>query len=48
MVAGAPMLATIRFDDQARLNASEIDDVGRDRELPSKSPAELLFAEFFP
>lgn len=38
MVAGAPVLATIGFDDQAPFNASEIDDVGRNRELASKSP----------
>ena len=48
MVAGASMLAAIGFDDQARVNASEIDDVGRDGELASKSPAQAIFAKFFP
>jgi hypothetical protein len=44
MVAGARMLAAIGFDNQARVEASEIDDVGRDRELTSKSPAKPIFA----
>jgi hypothetical protein len=48
MIAQARMLATVGFDNQARFQASEIDDVGRYRELASKSPAELMLAEFFP
>jgi hypothetical protein len=48
MIAGARMLATIGFDDQARIEAREIDDVGRDRELASKSPAKPIIAEFSP
>jgi hypothetical protein len=48
VVTGASMLAAIGFDDQARLNASKIDDVRRYRELASKSPAKPVFAEFFP
>jgi hypothetical protein len=48
MVVRAPVLATIGFNDQARVEASEVDDVGRDRELASKSPAQPVFAEFFP
>ena len=48
MVAGPRMLAAIRFDNQARLKASKVDDVGWDRELASKSPAKPIFAEFFP
>jgi hypothetical protein len=42
------VLATIGLDNQARVNASEIDNVGRDRELASKSPAQPIFAERFP
>jgi hypothetical protein len=48
MVAGTLMLAAIGFDDQARVDASEIDDAGRDRELASKSPAKPVVAELFP
>ena len=48
VVAGARMLAAIDFDDQAGLNACEIDDVGWNGKLTSKSPAELIVAKFFP
>ena len=48
MVTGLRMLAAIRFDDQAGFKASEVDDVGRDGELASKSPAKPILAEFFP
>jgi hypothetical protein len=48
MVAGAPMVAAIGFDNQTRVEASEINDVGRDRELASKPPAKPVVAEFFP
>ena len=48
MLTRPRMLAAIGFDDQAGFEASEVDDVGRDRELTSKSPAGLMFAEFFP
>ncbi len=40
VITGTRMLAAIGFDDQARCNAGEVDDVRRDRELASKSPAE--------
>jgi hypothetical protein len=48
MVAGPRMLTAIGFDDQARFNAGEIDDVGRDWKLASKAPAQPVFAELFP
>ena len=46
--ARAGMLAAIGFDDQARSNASEIDDVGRYRNLSAKPPAEALAAQVSP
>jgi hypothetical protein len=48
MVLWTRMLAAIGLDDQTRFNASEICDVGRDRQLASKSPAKPVLAEFFP
>ncbi len=48
MFTGACMLPTIGFDNQPRLDAREIDDVRRDRELPAKAPAELVATPFSP
>jgi len=48
MIARARMLAAISFDDQARFNAGEIDNIGRDRKLPPISPAQPILAEFSP
>jgi hypothetical protein len=42
------MLAPIRFDDQPRFDASEIDDEGRDRKLTAKAPAEGVSTQFPP
>src|SRR5438105_789140 len=42
------MLAAIGFDDQAGSNASEIDNVGRYRNLSAKPPAEAFAPQFSP
>jgi len=48
VVTRACILAAVSLDDQPCFNASEVGDVGRDRELAPKSPSEPRFAEFFP
>ncbi len=42
------MLSAVGFDHEPRLRAGEIDDVGRDRVLPPKTPPELLVAKTAP
>jgi hypothetical protein len=48
VIAKVRMLPTVRFDNEPRLDAREIDDVGRNRMLAAESPAELLLAEHIP
>jgi hypothetical protein len=48
VMAGQSMLAAIGLDDQPCFDASEVDNVRRDRELPAKAPAELSLAELTP
>jgi hypothetical protein len=48
VVARAPVLSAVGFDHEARLDTSEIDDVGRDRMLPSKTPTELVVPQHIP
>jgi len=48
VVARAPVLSAVGFDHEARLDTSEIDDVGRDRMLPSKTSTELVVPQHIP
>jgi hypothetical protein len=48
MVTRAGVLATIDLDRQTRLDAREIHNIRRDRELPSKAPAESGTAQLAP
>jgi hypothetical protein len=48
VVTRAGMQAAIGFDDQARFDASEIDDEGRDRKLSAEAPAEAVSTQFPP
>jgi hypothetical protein len=38
------VLAAIGFNDQPRLNGGEIDEIGRDRKLSTKSEAQMVSA----
>jgi hypothetical protein len=46
VITGLSVLAAIRFNDQARSEAREIDDVWR--KLAAKAPAKALTAQFAP
>jgi hypothetical protein len=48
LIAGAPVLSAIGFDNKTRLYAGKVDNIGRYRMLPSEPPAELVMAKLYP
>jgi hypothetical protein len=48
VLLAAGMLTAVGFDDQARFDASEIDDEGRDRKLSVKAPAQAVSTQLAP
>jgi hypothetical protein len=48
VIARTRVLAAIGLDDQPGFDASEIDDVGRDGELPTKAPSQPATTQLTP
>jgi len=48
VLARERMLSAVGFDDEPCLQAGEVDDVGRDRMLPAKTPPEPAETQLVP
>jgi len=48
VLARERMLSAIGFDDEPRLQAGKVDDLGRDRVLPPKAPPQPAEAQLVP
>jgi hypothetical protein len=48
MICGTGMLPAIGFDNQSGFDANEVDNIGRDRKLTPKPPADLVLSKLPP
>jgi len=48
MIAGRRMLTAINLDDQSAFDASEVDDEGRYRKLPTEAGSKLIAPQLVP